>query len=169
MIKKIFKKLLLKLGYEVIRIEPQYDGMIECFEAIKKFNDVSGFLSKKVDGELEYTMLLEELNEYITAYRNNDEVEVRDALADLMVVLYGTILKHNLEFKFWNILKKICDSNNTKFCTTEQEAIDTVTKYKKDGIETIYVYNDTYSVYVIKNMSGKTLKSINFAPPKQLV
>lgn len=135
-------------------------------ESIKSFNDISGFLSKPVNPQLEYTLLKEELDEYIKAVLSNDVVEVKDALADLMVVLYGTILKHGLEDEFSGILKEVCKSNMSKFAKTQEEALESVKEYGVKGVEAYYSHNKDHNVYVIKRADGKTLKSINFRAPR---
>lgn len=141
--------------------------MIWCFNSIERWNDIAGFLDKPVDPNLEYNLLLEEVKEYFNAAISNNEKEVKDALADIMVVLYGTILKHKLKDDFWEILKSICDSNNTKWCRTEEEAQVSVNKYNQQGIEAYYVFNEKHEVFVIKRKSdNKTLKSINYKEPK---
>lgn len=140
--------------------------IVECFDKIEAFNDISGFLNKPVDPLLEYNMLLEELNEYRSAIHEGDEAGVKDALADMMVVLYGTALKHGLtEAQFWKVLETVCDANLTKFCRTEEEATQTIQKYQEQGITALPYYNRKHGVWVIKRNDGKTLKSINFAAP----
>jgi predicted HAD superfamily Cof-like phosphohydrolase len=47
--------------------------------------------------ELRYKLGKEELDEYLTAAKNNDLIEVLDALADQLYILYGTITKHGLQ------------------------------------------------------------------------
>lgn len=47
--------------------------------------------------ELRHKLGKEELDEYLTAAKNNDLIEVLDALADQLYIIYGTITKHGLQ------------------------------------------------------------------------
>lgn len=140
--------------------------IIECLQSIEKFNQISGFLNVAPNGELEYSLLKEEVLEFFDAHNRKDIVGVRDALADIFVVLYGTILKFGLKEEFWPILAEVCYSNLTKFCYDKEEAEETVRKYISEGVDAFYDYNFDLKVYVIKRRDGKTLKSINFVKPR---
>lgn len=135
-------------------------------EAIKAFNDVAGNFNKPVKPFLEHEMLISEVNEYLEASANQDISEQKDALADIAVVLFGTIAKHGWWDIFPDILQEVCDSNMSKFCNTIEEASQSVEKYKDEGVHVYYEYIDTYKKYVIKRMDGKILKGINFFKPK---
>jgi predicted HAD superfamily Cof-like phosphohydrolase len=54
------------------------------------------FLSNK-ETVLRHSLGLEELNEYLDAAANEDMIEVLDALADQLYILFGTICKHGLQ------------------------------------------------------------------------
>ena len=136
------------------------------FQDIKAFNDISGNLDKPVNPQLEYDMLKEELDEYFKAAEAGDNVEVIDAICDLQVVLYGTMLKHGLEEVFSEKLQEVCDSNMSKFCDTIEEAIRSVQQYEASGVHVYYEFNDKYNKYVIKRVDKKVLKGINFFKPK---
>jgi len=135
-------------------------------ESIKDFNAIAGNLNKPVNPILEHELLGEELQEYIEACVTHNEVEQKDALCDLAVVLFGTIAKHGLWDKFPELLQEVCDSNMSKFCDTIEEASQSVEKYKDSGVHTYYEFIDTHKKYVIKRMDGKILKGINFFKPK---
>lgn len=142
----------------------------QCLNAIKAFNKIAGNLDKPVDPRLEYNMLKEEVLEYFEASMNDNpnikEKEQKDALADIMVVMWGTILKHGWENIFFKVLAEVCKSNLTKFCRTADEAQETITKYLAEGIGTHMEFNPEYEVYVIKRDDGKIMKSINFHLPQ---
>lgn len=142
------------------------DLMLRCFNSIKAFNEIAGNLSKPVDTELEYNMLKEEVLEYYEASLEGNEVKQKDSLADIMVVLWGTILKHGWENIFFKVLAEVCKSNLTKFPETADEAQQTVQKYLTEGIKTTSEFNTKYEVYVIKRDDGKIMKSINFHLPQ---
>jgi predicted HAD superfamily Cof-like phosphohydrolase len=137
-----------------------------CLQSIEAFNEISGNLNKPVNPELEVDMLKEEVMEYLEGALEGNDMKVRDALADIFVVLYGTILKNKLKAKFLDILEEVCASNMSKFCKDQEEAEESVISYMKQGIATIWEYNEKYKVYIIKRTDGKIMKSINFVKPR---
>ena len=140
--------------------------LLECFDSIVEFNEIGGNQAGVVDPSLEAKMLKEEIKEYFEAAMQDDHKEVLDGQGDIMVVLVGTIWKHNNWARFPEVLKAICDSNMSKFCSTLDEAKATVEHYKENlDIEARYEFNEKYNKYVIKNKQGKILKSINFRKP----
>lgn len=114
--------------------------------------------------ELRVSLLQEELNELKDAIRNNDIVEISDALADLQYVLSGAILEFGLGDKFNELFLEVQRSNMSKACSSQQEAIQTLLHYKeKDGTEGYYKEVDgKWLVY--RNGDNKVLKSINYSP-----
>lgn len=140
--------------------------LLACFQDIIKFNEIGGNKAGQVDPVLEAKMLKEEVKEYFEGAMADDQKEVMDGLADIMVVLTGTIHKHGLTDRFPSILKAVCDSNMSKFCYSLEEAKSTVEHYKDNfDIEAHFEFNDEYKAFVIKNKQGKILKSINFRKP----
>jgi predicted HAD superfamily Cof-like phosphohydrolase len=63
---------------------------------------------------LRFELMKEENEEYLEAVRNNDLVEVADALGDMLYILCGTILEHGLQNKIEDIFKEIQSSNMSK-------------------------------------------------------
>ena len=106
----------------------------------------------------------EELNEIKEAIENNDLVEVVDGLCDLMYVLSGSILEFGLRDKFVELFNEVQRSNMSKACDTQQEALITLSHYKKkDGTEGYYKeINGKWLVY--RASDDKVLKSINYSP-----
>jgi predicted HAD superfamily Cof-like phosphohydrolase len=112
--------------------------------------------------DLRINLIQEELNELKEAIKNNDLVEMADACGDLMVVLCGSILEFGMGDKFNEIFNNIHNSNMSKACNSEQEAIDTVSFYNdKDGTDAYYV-NDNDKWLVYRKSDDKVLKSINY-------
>ena len=64
--------------------------------------------------ELNYDLMLEELNEYDKAMDEGDLVEIADALGDQLYILIGNIVKHGLQDKIENIFNAIHKSNMSK-------------------------------------------------------
>tara|TARA_B100000989_G_scaffold205239_1_gene155407 strand:+ start:444 stop:713 length:270 start_codon:yes stop_codon:yes gene_type:complete len=58
--------------------------------------------------------MAEENEEYLHAAKNNDLVEVADALGDMMYILCGTIIEHGLQYKIEKIFDEIQKSNLSK-------------------------------------------------------
>ena len=71
-------------------------------------------LLPKQEAELRYALLKEENEEYLEACKNNDLVEVADALGDQLYILCGTILKHGLQNKIEEVFEEIHRSNMSK-------------------------------------------------------
>ena len=114
--------------------------------------------------ELRVALLQEELNELKQAIEDNDLVEIADALADLPYVLSGAILEFGLKEKFNTLFDEVQRSNMSKACTSQQEALATLSHYKqKDGTEGRYEeVNGKYIVY--RKEDNKVLKSVGYSP-----
>ena len=114
--------------------------------------------------ELRVALLQEELNELKQAIEDNDLVEIADALADLQYVLSGAILEFGLKEKFNTLFDEVQRSNMSKACTSQQEALATLSHYKqKDGTEGRYEeVNGKYIVY--RKVDNKVLKSVGYSP-----
>lgn len=64
--------------------------------------------------ELRYRLMAEENSEYLEAAKNNDLVEVADALGDQLYILCGTILKHGMQDLIGEVFEEIHRSNMSK-------------------------------------------------------
>ncbi len=76
---------------------------------------------------LRYTLLREENEEYLEAANNGDIVEIADALGDQLYILFGTILKHGLQYKIEEVFNEIQRSNMSKLDASGQPI------YREDG------------------------------------
>ena len=114
--------------------------------------------------ELRVNLLQEELNELSQAIKDNDLVEIADALCDIQYVLSGAVLEFGLGDKFVELFNEVQRSNMSKACDTQQEALMTLSHYKKkDGTEGYYKkINGKFLVY--RASDDKVLKSINYSP-----
>ncbi len=63
---------------------------------------------------LRFNLMDEENKEYLQAARNNDLVEVADALGDMLYILCGTILEHGMQYKIEEVFEEIQRSNMSK-------------------------------------------------------
>ena len=114
--------------------------------------------------QLRVDLLQEELDELSQALKDKDLVEVADALCDIQYVLSGAVLEFGLGDKFIDLFNEVQRSNMSKACNTQQEAIMTLSHYKKkDGTEGYYKeINGKWLVY--RTSDDKVLKSINYSP-----
>jgi predicted HAD superfamily Cof-like phosphohydrolase len=114
--------------------------------------------------QLRVNLLQEELNELSEAIKNKDLVEIADALCDLQYVLSGSILEFGLQNKFEELFDEVQRSNMSKACETMQEAIETISHYKKtQGYESVYKkVGDKFVVYRLSD--NKVLKSVKYSP-----
>lgn len=76
---------------------------------------------------LRYTLLREENEEYLEAANNGDIVEIADALGDQLYILFGTLLKHGLQYKIEAVFNEIQRSNMSKLDASGQPI------YREDG------------------------------------
>lgn len=89
--------------------------------------------------------------------------EVADAVADILfvVVQMANIFGLNVH----EIVNKVYESNMSKLCTTEEEALESIEMYKDGGIPAFYekLSDDKF---IIKRMGdNKVLKGCNFFTP----
>ncbi|NRT16724.1 putative HAD superfamily Cof-like phosphohydrolase [Flavobacterium sp. 28A] len=63
---------------------------------------------------LRYELMKEENEEYHEAVKNEDLIEIADALGDMMYILCGTIIEHGLQDKIEAVFDEIQRSNMSK-------------------------------------------------------
>lgn len=63
---------------------------------------------------LRYNLIKEENEEYLEACKSKDIVEIADALGDQLYILFGTILRHGLQYKIEEVFDEIQRSNMSK-------------------------------------------------------
>jgi predicted HAD superfamily Cof-like phosphohydrolase len=71
-------------------------------------------LVNEKDYVLRYSLMKEENDEYLEACKNGDIVEIADALGDQLYILFGSILKHGLQYKIEEVFNEIHKSNMSK-------------------------------------------------------
>jgi len=114
-------------------------------ELVEQFNKSFGITIGKKPGALSeseyamrYNLMLEELSEYLEACKNNDLVEIVDAIVDMQYVLNGFIVAHGLQKHFNELFNEVHNSNMSKL---------------ENG-------------KVLKRQDGKVLKGKNFFKPE---
>lgn len=90
-------------------------------KSVEEFHDVFEIGNAKEikliderDYTLRYNLIKEENEEYLEACKNGDIVEIADALGDQLYILFGTILKHGLQYKIEEVYDEIHRSNMSK-------------------------------------------------------
>ena len=63
---------------------------------------------------LRFSLMEEENKEYIEAVKNNDIIEVADALGDMLYILCGTIITHGMQHVIDQVFEEIQSSNMSK-------------------------------------------------------
>jgi predicted HAD superfamily Cof-like phosphohydrolase len=111
------------------------------------------------------SLIKEEFEELKESIDNKDYKETIDALSDILYVVYGafTSFGYNADEAF----RLVHDSNMSKLCKTEEEAIETVNHYKNDTRydSPEYRISPDGKYYVVYNKStSKILKSIKYNP-----
>jgi predicted HAD superfamily Cof-like phosphohydrolase len=113
---------------------------------------------------LRINLLQEEFSELKEAIKNNDLVEIADALIDIQYILNGSFLEFGLGDKMKELFNEVHRSNMSKACTTLMEAKLTQDHYRKlDGTETFLEERDG-KWFVYRSSDNKSLKSINYSP-----
>lgn len=113
---------------------------------------------------LRVELISEELKELAEAIKDNDLVEVADALCDIQYVLSGAILEFGMGDKFKELFDEVQRSNMSKACESESEAQDTVDHYTNNRQTPCYYKEIDGKWLVYRTSDQKTLKSINYSP-----
>ncbi|MFY0652325.1 MAG: nucleoside triphosphate pyrophosphohydrolase family protein [Cyclobacteriaceae bacterium] len=114
--------------------------------------------------KLRIELIAEELKELEEAIKDNDLVEVADALCDIQYVLSGAVLEFGLGDKFKTLFEEVQRSNMSKACKTIEEAEATVNYYKENKGTESYIKEVDGLYLVFRTEDNKTLKSINYSP-----
>lgn len=139
-------------------------------QLIKHWREVFGLpnrtvpkLAKSEELILALNLIYEEAGELETAIDDESLNDIADAVGDLYFVVTQMAMVCGLNPE--ELVKKVYDSNMSKLCKTEDEAIQTVSAYLQKGIETYIEQKGEY--FIIKRREdGKVLKSINFKEPE---
>jgi len=114
--------------------------------------------------DLRVALIREELEELEAAIKDQDIVEIADALCDIQYVLSGAVLEFGLGEKFRTLFDEVQRSNMSKSCASKEEAEATVKHYQeKKGMDCYYQEVDGHYL-VYRTEDNKTLKSINYSP-----
>lgn len=102
---------------------------VETFHESFGINNEESPIAKVGDKviDLRFELMREENEEYLEAAKNNDLVEVADALGDMLYILCGTILSHGMQHKITEVFEEIQKSNMSKL------GADGKPIYREDG------------------------------------
>ena len=145
-----------------------YVDEVETFNAtFGKPNNYDPTIPEKKEWQFVYDFILEELEEYREACERGDIVEVLDALCDITYVSLGNgTMLHGLKSKIWPAYQEVQGSNMSKACTTEEEAILTVSKRSKEQGEACHFEKLEEGRFVVyRTRDKKVMKSINYYRP----
>jgi predicted HAD superfamily Cof-like phosphohydrolase len=137
---------------------------------IKDWSDVFGAPIKETEGfpevdrmRLAMDLIDEEFMETVQAIDQKNFAEVKDGLGDLLWVVVRAMMEFGVDPE--TTIREIYRSNMSKADYTEEDALKTRDKYKKQGIDTyMRIRKDIYITY--NATTGKILKSHNFIAPK---
>ena len=145
--------------------------MSSNFELVKEFHRVFEHPVRETEYKESFTkdpkllqlrlgLINEEVSELKDSIQNRDFTGIKDALSDILYVVYGA--GHALGIDLNHSFNLVHQSNMTKACTTEREAIETVEYIR----ETEKRYNPDYKKstdgkywIVYDKDTGKILKS----------
>lgn len=109
--------------------------MKDKISAVEAFHNAFGITNRETpiaftndkEIKLRFDLMAEENEEYLEAAKNNDLIEVADALGDMLYILCGTMLSHGMQHKIETIFNEIQKSNMSKL-GADQKPI-----YREDG------------------------------------
>lgn len=124
----------------------------KALKKVEKFNSAMGVQITNTPhlsilSDLRYDLMKEEVDEYLTATKENDIVGVLDALVDQLYILLGTVCVHGLQDVFEEAFKLVHENN--------------MTKLDEDGNPII---NGKNGVVDLDKPMGKILKPKNYTP-----
>ena len=108
--------------------------------------------------QLRLDLIKEEVAELEEAINENNIQETMDALGDILVVTYGAFDAFGIDGD--KVFDEVHNSNMSKLCNTEQEALESVEWYSKLSDYDSPAYRPEGEQYVVYNKNtGKILKN----------
>ena len=150
------------------------DISVPFVDEVEEFNNVMGkeyqnrtvpTINKK-DAQFVIDFIQEELDELKEAVKNQDIIEILDALVDITYVGLGNgVMSFGLKNKILAAYEEVQASNLSKVCKTEEEAIQTVMVRAKEQGEECYYKEVGNNFIVYRTRDNKVMKSINYFRP----
>lgn len=146
-------------------MKTDFQRVLEFNKAFGLKNDPNEIFEDKSLLNLKLGLIEEEVEELKKAVADKDRVEVADALADILYVVHGAGIAFGINLD--DAFSRVHESNMSKLCDTEEEAIETVEWYEKEFRERRLSYDSptyrqdpTTGKFVVFNRStGKVLKN----------
>lgn len=88
--------------------------MKKQIEQIREFENAFGIKPESQQIMTKFNLLLEELEEYVAAAKANNNVEIADAITDILYIAFGFVTKHNLDDKIEALFNEVHASNMSK-------------------------------------------------------
>jgi hypothetical protein len=150
-----------------VDLVPFVDQVEEFNATFGKPNNYEPTIPERKEWEFVYNFILEELEEYKQACENGDIVEVLDALCDITYVSLGNgVMLHGLKNKIWPAYLEVQASNMSKACSSEEEAILTVSKRSEEQGEACHYEKIAEGRFIVyRTRDRKVMKSINYFKP----
>lgn len=101
--------------------------MRKQIEQIREFEKAFDLNPEDQSEITKFNLLLEELEEYVAAAKDNDTVEIADAITDILYIAFGFVTKHNLDDKIEALFDEVHSSNMSKL------GADGMPIYREDG------------------------------------
>lgn len=144
---------------KVVDFNTQF-GVLTDAELSPKFNIIA-----EDPNQVEFCLKLirEEVAELEDAVRENNYVEVVDALTDILYVVYGMGCRIGVDMD--KAFALVHDNNMSKLCATEEEAGRSVVFYREQGIAAEYRLAPNKVDFVVFNRdTKKILKRCDYVP-----
>ena len=156
-----------KDGKVTLNPVPFVDEVEEFNITFNKPNNYEPTIPEKKEWQFVYDFILEELEEYREACERGDIVEVLDALCDITYVSLGNgTMLHGLKDKIWPAYQEVQASNMSKACTSEEEALDTISLRSKEQGEACHFEEIAPGRFIVyRSRDKKVMKSINYFRP----
>ena len=129
-------------------MQKQLNQLSEFQRAFNSTYNTSPTLLSDKDYVLRFKLLQEENEEYLEACRNNDKVEILDALTDQLYIVLGSIVSHGMQHIIEKAFSEVHNSNMSKLDNNGKPLI-----------------NGEDDVWDESKPKGKILKSQNFFEP----
>jgi len=149
-------------------VDVPFVNEVEIFnDTLGKPNNYEPIIPDKKEWQFVYDFILEELEEYREACERGDIVEVLDALCDIAYVSLGNgTMLHGLKDKIWPAYQEVQESNMSKACETEEEAIQTVSQRSKEQGEACHFERVAEGRYIVyRSRDRKVMKSTKYFRP----
>jgi len=160
--------LFPELDGQVVDAYVPFVSEVEQFnETFGKPNNYEPTIPDEKEWKFVYDFIQEELEEYRKACQDGNIVEVLDALCDIAYVSLGNgTMLHGLKSKIWPAYLEVQASNLSKACSTEEEAILTVSERSKEQGEACHFEKVAEGRYIVyRTRDKKVMKSVNYFRP----